>query len=119
MVMCLLTCPGAEVNLYIFVQMMMKVPILTTLRPVASGGAGGARAPPLFVRSVNPISTRGGTLSPPSTMCPPGFSDLATALDDYFLSFVFTKDFLHMGTSHKLHRIFRGSPKDELLLLKT
>ena len=25
--------------------------------------------------------------------------------DDYFLSFVFTKDFLHMGTSHKLHHI--------------
>ena len=30
-------------------------------RPVASGGAGGARAPPLFGRSANPISTRGGT----------------------------------------------------------
>ena len=46
-------------------------------RPVASGGA---RAPPLFGRSVNLISTRGGgTLSPPSTMCPPRFSDLATA----------------------------------------
>ena len=50
-------------------------------RPVASGGAGGACAPPpLFDRSVNPISTRGGTISPPGTMCPPGFSDLATAL---------------------------------------
>ena len=44
-------------------------------------GAGGACAPPLFERSVNPISTRGGTLSPPSTMCPTRFSDLATALD--------------------------------------
>ena len=50
-------------------------------RPVASGGAEGACVPPLFERSVNPISTRGGTLSPPSTMCPPGFSDLATALN--------------------------------------
>jgi hypothetical protein len=46
------------------------------------GGRGGhVPPPPLFVRSVNPISTRGGTLSPPSTMCPPPrFSDLATAL---------------------------------------
>ena len=52
------------------------------VRPVASGGAGGARVPPLFGRSANPISTRGGgTLSPPSTTCPPGFSDLATALN--------------------------------------
>ena len=54
--------------------------LLTYIRPVASGGAGGACAPPLFDKSVNPISTRGGTLSPPSIMCPPGFSDLATAL---------------------------------------
>ena len=42
----------------------------------------GGPCPPLFGRSANPISTRGGgTLSPPSTTCPPGFSDLATALD--------------------------------------
>ena len=41
---------------------------------------GGALAPPFFDRSVNPISTRGDTLSPPSTTSPPGFSDLATAL---------------------------------------
>ena len=52
----------------------------TIIRPVASGAGRGARAPQLFDRSVNPISTRGGTLSPSSTMCPPGFSDLATAL---------------------------------------
>ena len=58
----------------------MKIP-RTDDRPVASGGAGGACAPPLFDRSVNPISTRGGTLSPPSTTCPPAFSELATALD--------------------------------------
>ena len=49
----------------------------SSYRPVASGGAC---APPLFGRSVNPISTRGCILSPPSTMCPPRFSDLATAL---------------------------------------
>ena len=43
----------------------------TRYRPVASGGAGGARALPLFGRSVNPISSRGGTFSPPSITCPP------------------------------------------------
>ena len=33
---------------------------------------GGGHVPPLlFGRSVNPISTRVDTLSPPSTMCPP------------------------------------------------
>ena len=40
---------------------------------LSQGGAGG--------RSVNPISCMGGgTLSPPNTTSPPGFSDLATAL---------------------------------------
>ena len=33
-----------------------------------------------FDRSVNPISSRDGTLSPPSTVRPSGFSNLATAL---------------------------------------
>ena len=41
---------------------------------------GEAPPPPVFGRSVNPISTRGGgILSPPIITCPPGFSDLATA----------------------------------------
>ena len=53
-----------------------KVFVESKIRRVASGG------PPLFDRSVNPISTRGCTLSPPSTMCPHGFLDLATALVD-------------------------------------
>jgi hypothetical protein len=57
--------------------------MLIHIRAVASGGAGGAKAPPVFGRSVNPISTRGDTLSPPSTSSPPGFSDLATALHIY------------------------------------
>ena len=48
------------------------------VRPVARGAS--APAPPVFGRSVNPISTRGGTLSPPSTKSPLRFSDLATAL---------------------------------------
>ena len=43
--------------------------------------AGGARAPPLFGRSVNPISTRGAHYPPPVLCAPPPiFSDLATAL---------------------------------------
>ena len=44
-------------------------------------GAGGASAPPVFDRSVNPISTRGADYALHSTTSPPGFSDLATALD--------------------------------------
>ena len=47
-------------------------------RPVASGGAGGHV--PVFGRTVNPISTRGADYAHHSTKCPPGFSDLATAL---------------------------------------
>ena len=35
------------------------------------GGPGGGKCPPVFARSVNPISNRGGILSPPSTTCPP------------------------------------------------
>jgi hypothetical protein len=57
-----------------------KVFVESKIRHVASGG------PPLFDRSVNPISTKGGTLSPPSTMCPPEFSDLATALKTIHVS---------------------------------
>ena len=45
-----------------------------------SEGGQGRQSPPFFGRSVNPISTRGDALSPPSTTSPPGFSDLATAL---------------------------------------
>jgi hypothetical protein len=39
-------------------------------RPVASRGARGACAPPLFGRSVNPISTGGSTLCPPHYCVP-------------------------------------------------
>ena len=42
-----------------------------THRPVASGGAVGALAPPVFGQSVNPISTRGGKLCPPQYYQPP------------------------------------------------
>ena len=46
------------------------------------GGAGGASAPTIFDRSVNPISIRrgGADYAHHSTTSPPGFSDLATAL---------------------------------------
>ena len=60
---------------------------VTLWRPVPAGGPEGQVPLPLFGSSVNPISTRGGgTLSPPSTMCPPRFSDLATALLIYIWS---------------------------------
>ena len=41
---------------------------------------GGAMAPPDFVRSVNPISTRGTDYAHLITTGTPGFSDLPTAL---------------------------------------
>ena len=50
------------------------------LRGVVPGRTGGAMAPPDFGRSVNPISTKGGRLSPPNNTGTPGFSDLPTAL---------------------------------------
>ena len=43
---------------------------------VAPGVAKGAMAPPYFGRSVNPISTSGGSLCPPNNTGTPGFSDL-------------------------------------------
>ena len=41
------------------------------IRGVARGGAEGARAPPGFGRSVNPIQTRGGRLCPSHYCQPP------------------------------------------------
>ena len=53
------------------IYLIFKVNYFTLhCRAVASGGLGGLK----------PISTRGDTLSPPSTTSPPGLSDLATAL---------------------------------------
>ena len=56
-------------------------PVWVDFRPVASGGAGGAIAPPVFGQTVNPNSTRGADYVHHSNTSPPGFSDLATALD--------------------------------------
>ena len=47
------------------------------------GGTLGASAPPMFGRTVNPISTRGADYAHHSTSSPPGFSDLATALSKH------------------------------------
>ena len=44
---------------------------ISSSRPVASGGAGGAKAPPVFGQTVNPISTRGDRLCPPQYYEPP------------------------------------------------
>ena len=40
----------------------------------------GAKVPPLFGQTINPISTKGADYTHHSTTCPPGFSDLATGL---------------------------------------
>jgi hypothetical protein len=41
-------------------------------------------APPVFGRSVNPISTKAGRLCPPNDTGTPGFSDRSMALILYF-----------------------------------
>ena len=94
----------------------MKYVLYLISRPVARG----ASAPPVFDRSVNPISTRGGTLSPPNTTSPPGFSDLVTALhkiqlnefetDPYFL-----QNFQSNATVLIIH-VFCKSCKPEIFL---
>jgi hypothetical protein len=62
------------------------------VRPVVPGGAGGAMAPPNFGKSVNPISTKGGSLCPLNNTGTPGFSDLPTALMvSHFITFLLGK----------------------------
>ena len=72
-----------------------KVPCLRLIlnglgqsRPVVPGGARGAMAPPIFGRSVNPISTKGGRLCPPNNTGTPGFSDLPTDLKSHLHIFL-------------------------------
>ena len=48
------------------------------------GGTLGALAPPIFDRTVNPISTRGADYAHHNTTSPLNFSDLATALTYVF-----------------------------------
>ena len=48
---------------------------------LSQAGRPGGHVPPQFLEDHLTLSQPGGgTLSPPSTTCPPGFSDLATAL---------------------------------------
>ena len=49
-----------------------------------TGGARGATAPPIFGRSVNPIWTGEGRLSPPVTTGPPNVFHLPASLDNIF-----------------------------------
>ena len=49
----------------------------------SQGGDFGGFSPPMFGRTVNPISTRGADYAQHSTTSPFNFSDLATALKAY------------------------------------
>ena len=60
---------------------MAKTKFGFTRAGVMSLGVSGVTAPPDFGGSVNHISTRGADYAYHSTMSPPGFSDLATALN--------------------------------------
>ena len=67
----LLYVSNAHLERIFLKQMIVFETKLLCIRHATRWEAGGARAPPpLFGKSVNPISTRGGTLFPPSTMCP-------------------------------------------------
>ena len=57
--------------------------VLTMQGPSQARGLWGF-SPPVFGRSIHPISIRVGTLSPPITTSPPEFSDFATALHKHF-----------------------------------
>ena len=50
--------------------------------PSQAGGPGEARAPPLFGRSVNPISTRGAHYPHPVLRAPPDFQTLRRPCGD-------------------------------------
>ena len=61
----------------------LLIPLYKEVRGVARGGEGaeGARAPPEFGRSVNPIQIRGADYAPHTTSSPPGFKKLSTPLE--------------------------------------
>ena len=56
------------------------VETVVTMQGRHKGGTLGASVPPMFGRTVNPISTRGEDYDHHSTTSPLKFSDLATAL---------------------------------------
>ena len=60
--------PGAHKSMYYSKPMVFEIESRTlgTVMP-EPGGPGGPLAPPIFGRSVNPIQTEEGRLSPPIT----------------------------------------------------
>ena len=72
-------CDFSKLSINIWLMRLLAI-LFCYCRAVARWGLRGAIAPPIFGRLANPISTRGDTLSPPSTTSPPKISDLATAL---------------------------------------
>ena len=63
---------GSKSTIYLHYAPLM----MSQNRAVASGGAGEALAPPVFGRSVNPISTRGTHYPHPVLLAPPDFQTL-------------------------------------------
>ena len=53
-----------------------------TVVPEPGEGPGGPMAPPIFCRSVNPIRTGEGRLSPPITAGPPNVFHLPASLNN-------------------------------------
>ena len=76
-------CMGLDQLRFVCIICMLIQKVLSSKdRGVARGGAGGARALPEFVRSVNPIQTMGGRLCPSTTASPPRFKMLSTPLTE-------------------------------------
>ena len=62
--------------------MKLRVPLVSD---AGTGGARGAMAPPIFGRSVNPIPTGEGRLSPPITTGTPNVFHLPASLKSNYL----------------------------------
>ena len=67
----------------------MRERMLETAVMPEPGGPGGPLAPPIFGRSVNPIQTRKGRLSPPITTGTPKVFHLPAALNYYICTGIY------------------------------
>jgi len=86
----------------------------TLTRGVARGGAEGARAPPEFGRSVNPIQTRGGRLCPSHYFQPPRIQKAIYISDQchaYLISYFPTDN--DLKSLYKVNDVTIASSKNE------